>query len=82
MATIMTKKQKQEKGIIAKSVLKLFNYMIKKANDMGYKNPHYEVSEPVEDSKLTIKKNSSIMPNKKIYNRKVYMLIDQSGSMA
>ncbi|NEQ34899.1 MAG: hypothetical protein F6K40_00665 [Okeania sp. SIO3I5] len=38
-----------------------------------------EVSETKQIVENT--KRSSIMPNKKIYNRKVYMLIDQSGSM-
>ncbi|MDY7004794.1 MAG: hypothetical protein SWX82_12780 [Cyanobacteriota bacterium] len=42
-----------------------------------------EVSTPTEETKqiVTNTKRSNIMPNKKIYNRKVYMLIDQSGSM-
>lgn len=42
-----------------------------------------EVSTPTEETKqiVTNTKRRSIMPNKKIYDRKVYMLIDQSGSM-
>ncbi|MCL2925871.1 MAG: VWA domain-containing protein [Trichodesmium sp. MAG_R04] len=41
----------------------------------------YEVSTPTEETKQIVTKRRSIVPNKKIYNRKVYMLIDQSGSM-
>ena len=40
-----------------------------------------EVSTPTEETKQIVTKRRSIVPNKKIYNRKVYMLIDKSGSM-
>ncbi|NEQ38131.1 MAG: hypothetical protein F6K40_18420 [Okeania sp. SIO3I5] len=41
-----------------------------------------EVSTPTEKTRQIVTERRSITPNKKIYNRKVYMLIDQSGSMA
>lgn len=40
-----------------------------------------KVSTPTEERKQIVTKRRSIVPNNKIYNRKVYMLIDQSGSM-
>lgn len=40
-----------------------------------------KVSTPTEETKQIVTKRRSIVPNNKIYNRKVYMLIDQSGSM-
>ena len=41
-----------------------------------------EVSTPTEETKQIVTKRRNIMTNKTIYNRKVYMLIDQSGSMS
>jgi hypothetical protein len=53
-------------------------------NSLQIANPIYQqffTQQRVEQTQNQLKQRRSKMPSKKIYNRKVYMLIDQSGSM-
>ena len=59
--------------------------VIKVDNCLQVANPIYaQIFSPkwVEETQQKLKQRRGYMPSKKIYNRKVYMLIDQSGSMA
>lgn len=59
--------------------------VIKTDKLLGVANPIYAqifTTKWVEKTKQILTQRRSYMPSKKIYDRKVYMLIDQSGSMA
>ena len=63
-----------------KQIVENTNYLQKDINEEIY---HSLETLEVSETKLIVEntKRRNIVPNKKIYNRKVYMLIDQSGSM-
>ncbi len=67
-----------QKGLISLGLVTTFN------NILGVANPIYEQTFAEDWIQIThqlVLKRSIQMPSNKIYNRQVYMLIDQSGSM-